>query len=941
MADWKDTCNLPRTAFSMKANLQTTEPETVARWDAMDLYGKIRGARKGAPKYLLHDGPPYANGEIHMGHALNKILKDLVVKSHNMLGFDAPYIPGWDCHGLPIELKVDRELGPKKREMSTADFRRACRAYAEKYVDIQRRDFKRLGILGTWDNPYKTLRFEYQAAIVRALGKFVEQDMVYKGKKPVHWCTHCRTALAEAEVEYEPHTSPSIYVEFPMAEASAHVWRAGVLTPAAATAKAGALKTMPVSVLIWTTTPWTIPNNMGIAFHPDFEYGAYEIDGKAVIIAKGLAETVAQKTGKSFDKLLATFEGKQMDRLVFRHPLYSRDSLGVLADYVTLDAGTGAVHTAPGHGSDDYKTGVKYGLEIYAPIDPGGHYNDSVEMFAGLKVWDANPKVEAALKERGHLWGREDFEHSYPHCWRCHNPVIFLATSQWFIAMEAKDFRERALKSIDETRFIPDWGKARIHGMIANRPDWCISRQRVWGVPIPAMDCTKCGTPVLTKELVEKAASVFDIYGADSWYERPIEEFIPGGMTCASCGGADFEREGNILDVWFDSGSSHEAVLPFREDHHWPADIYLEGSDQHRGWFHSSLLVGVGTRGRAPFNQVLTHGFVMDENGRKMSKSIGNTTAPQDVIKQSGSEVLRLWVSMVDYRYDINIGKEVLSRAVESYRKFRNVIRVLVANLYDFDPQDDAVQKAKMIEIDRWVLAKYAEAAEKIVKAYEDYDYPAIFQAANQFITVDLSAFYVDVTKDRMYTYGAKSDARRSGQTAMYTIVDGLARLLAPILSVTMDELWRMLPGKREESVHMALFPKDLDQWKDAALLERWALLATVRNQVNLQLEEKRKDKTIAANLSARVVINTEGDSAMLLNDYRDFLPTLFGVSEVELKPQTPSPKPSDGVSVLVERAGGTKCERCWRYVDAVSADGDRAGLCSRCVEALAEPVSL
>jgi isoleucyl-tRNA synthetase len=911
MADWKDTCNLPRTAFSMKANLQTTEPETVARWDAMDLYGKIRTARQGATKYLLHDGPPYANGEIHMGHALNKILKDLVVKSHNMLGFDAPYIPGWDCHGLPIELKVDRELGPKKKQMSVADFRRECRAYAEKYVDIQRRDFKRLGILGTWDNPYKTLKFEYQAAIVRALGKFVEQDMVYKGKKPVHWCTHCRTALAEAEVEYEQHVSPSIYVEFPMKDGDA-------------------------SVLIWTTTPWTIPNNLAIAFHPDFEYGLYEVDGKKVIVAKELAKTIGEKIGKSFDKLLKTFPGKEMERVVFRHPLYDRDSLGVLADYVTLDAGTGAVHTAPGHGADDYKTGVRYGLEIYAPLDAGGHYNESVELFAGLKVWDANPKVEAALKERGRLWHREDFEHQYPHCWRCHNPVIFLATSQWFIAMEAKDFRNRALQSIDATRFIPDWGKARIHGMIANRPDWCISRQRAWGVPIPAMDCAKCGTPVLTKALVEKAASVFDVYGADAWYERPIEEFIPEGMKCAECGHTGFEREGNILDVWFDSGSSHEAVLPFREDHHWPADIYLEGSDQHRGWFHSSLLVGIGTRGRAPFNQVLTHGFVMDENGRKMSKSLGNTIAPQDIIKQSGSEILRLWVTMVDYRYDINLGKEVLSRTVESYRKFRNVIRVLVANLYDFDPKDDSVPKAKMLEIDRWVLARYADAAEKMVNAYEDYDYPAIFQIANQFITVDLSAFYVDVTKDRMYTLGAKSEARRSGQTAMYTIVDGLARLLAPVLSVTMDELWRMLPGDREESVHMALFPRDLDRWKDSALLERWSALAAVRDQVNLQLEEKRKDKTITANLSARVVLEATGDTAKLLSEYRQFLPTLFGVSEVELKTSGPQ-----DLKISVEKAEGTKCERCWRYVPSVSAEPERTGLCPRCVEALAEPVSL
>jgi isoleucyl-tRNA synthetase len=913
MADWKDTCNLPRTSFSMKANLQTTEPETVSRWEQMDLYGKIRQARKGSPLYLLHDGPPYANGEIHMGHALNKILKDLVVKSHNMLGFDAPYVPGWDCHGLPIELKVDRELGPKKKAMSVADFRRACRAYAEKYVDIQRRDFKRLGVLGTWDDPYKTLKFEYQAAIVRALGKFVEQDMVYKGKKPVHWCTHCRTALAEAEVEYEPHTSPSIYVEFPMKDGDA-------------------------SVLIWTTTPWTIPNNLAVAFHPDFEYGLYDVEGKKVIVAGELAETIGKKIGKPFDKLLRSFPGKEMERVVFRHPLYERDSLGVLGDYVTLDAGTGAVHTAPGHGADDYKAGVRYGLEIYAPLDAGGHYNDSVELFAGLKVWDANPKVEAALKERGRLWYREDFDHSYPHCWRCHNPVIFMATAQWFIAMDAKEFRGRALQSIKETRWIPEWGQARIEGMIANRPDWCISRQRAWGVPIPAMDCAKCGTAVMTKAMVDKAAAVFDVYGADAWYERPIEEFVPAGLKCESCGSTEFEREFNILDVWFDSGSSHEAVLPFRADHQWPADLYLEGSDQHRGWFHSSLLVGIGTRGRAPFNQVLTHGFVMDENGRKMSKSLGNTVAPQDVIKQSGAEVLRLWVSMVDYRYDINLGKEVLARTVESYRKIRNVIRVLHANLFDFDPKD-AVPKARMLEIDRWALAKYAEAAEKIVKAYEDYDYPAIFQVANQLITVDLSAFYVDVTKDRMYTFGAKSEARRSGQTAMYIIVDGLARLLAPVLSVTMDELWRQLPGEREESVHMALFPKDLAQWKDAALLDRWSKLVEIRDHVNLQLEEKRKDKTITANLSARVVLTPDSEAAPLLEQYRDFLPTLFGVSQVEVK--TSGPQDLKTTAASVERAAGSKCERCWRYVPAVSNEPGREGLCPRCVDALAEPVSL
>jgi isoleucyl-tRNA synthetase len=933
MAEWKDTCNLPRTAFSMKANLQTSEPETVARWDEMDLYGQIRDARKGAKLFLLHDGPPYANGDIHIGTALNKILKDLVVKSHNMLGFDAPYLPGWDCHGLPIELKVDRELGPKKRQMSTADFRRACRTYAEKYVDIQRRSFKRLGIIGLWDDPYKTMAFRYQAAIVRALGRFVEQDMVYKGKKPVHWCTHCRTALAEAEVEYEPHTSPSIYVEFPLSEASA---------PELAT-RLPALAGKQVSVLIWTTTPWTIPSNLAIAFHPEFRYGAYEVGGTVVIVAKDLAESVAARTGRSFGDPLVEFDGAAMERLVFRHPLYDRDSLAVLADYVTLEAGTGAVHTAPGHGADDYKTGVKYNLEILAPLDAGGHFVETVPLFAGLQVYDANPKVEEALRERGRLWHREDYDHSYPHCWRCHNPVIFLATAQWFIAMDSHDLRARALQEIrGRVRWIPSWGQARIEGMIANRPDWCISRQRAWGVPIPAMDCTTCGTAVLTSALVEKAAGVFDEYGADAWYERPLEEFVPEGLACPSCGGTSFEREGNILDVWFDSGSSHEAVLPFRKDHRWPADIYLEGSDQHRGWFHSSLLVGIGTRGRAPFDQVLTHGFVMDENGRKMSKSVGNFIAPEDVIKQSGAEIIRLWVSMVDYREDIRLGQEILARTVEAYRKFRNVIRVLVANLYDFNPVTEAVPRADLLEIDRWVLAKYAECAGKIVAAYDNYDYPTVFQAANTFITNDLSAFYVDVTKDRMYTFGAASVARRSGQTAMFTVVDGLARLLAPILSVTMDELWRALPGDRVPSVHMALFPMsdEVTVHQNPALIERWERLATVRNLVNLALEQKRQEQVIKANLSARVRIEASGDDAALLGEYQDFLPTLFGVSQVALASAGSAAGAEPGTPVVqVEKADGIRCERCWRFVPEVSADPAVAGLCSRCVEALAPAV--
>ncbi|HUE86284.1 MAG TPA: isoleucine--tRNA ligase [Vicinamibacterales bacterium] len=960
MPEWKDTCNLPRTAFSMKANLQAAEPEAISRWQQGDLYGQLRRARSGAQKFVLHDGPPYANGEIHIGTALNKVLKDFVVKSRSMAGLDAPYVPGWDCHGLPIELKVDRQLGPEKRQMSVADFRRACQAYAAKYVDIMREDFKRLGVFGEWDDPYLTMKPSYQADIVRALGRFVEQGMVYKGKKPVHWCMHCRTALAEAEVEYEPHTSPSIYVEFPLkAESAAEL---GTRVPE--------LTGKQVSVLIWTTTPWTIPSNLAVAFHPDFVYGAYEVrsgpvapaqpvkapgalgaeaSAKAaagasptvVIVATDLAEAVGSTLGRPLGAPLATFEGRVMERLVFEHPLYGRDSLGVLGDYVTLEAGTGVVHTAPGHGADDYHTGISYGLDIYGPLDPGGHYLDSVELFGGIQVLDANPKVEAALAERGRLWHREDYDHSYPHCWRCHNPVIFLATSQWFIAMDhpdgSGDFRRRALEAIDATRWIPSWGRERIYNMIANRPDWCISRQRSWGVPIPAVDCTSCGTAILTRALTDRTAAVFDRHGADAWYERPIEEFLPEGLTCASCGGREFEREYNILDVWFDSGSSHEAVLPRWPDLRWPADLYLEGSDQHRGWFHSSLLVGLGTRGRAPFDQVLTHGFVVDEHGRKMSKSLGNTIAPQDVMKQSGADVLRLWVSMVDYREDIRLGKEILARVVEAYRKFRNVLRVLLANLYDFDPQRDQVPQGRMVEVDRWAMARYASVASKIVRAYDDYDYPAIYHAANQFITVDLSAFYVDITKDRMYTLGAKSEARRSGQTAMFLMVDGLARLLAPILPFTMDEVWRTLPGAREPSVHLALFPSDFGRWQDDARLDRWGQLSIVRNAVNVALEEKRQQKVITSSLSARVGVAATGALAQLLAETRDDLPTLFGVSQVDLdEAYTEAAEQSSGVQVRVERADGVKCERCWRFVAAVTPEG----ICDRCVEALAEPVS-
>ena len=935
MPEWKDTVNLPKTGFPMKASLQTAEPEALARWEAMNLYGQIRELRRGAPKFVLHDGPPYANGQIHLGTALNKILKDVVVKSRTMAGFDAPYTPGYDCHGLPIELRVDRELGPKKKDMSRADIRRACRAYAERFVGVMTTEFKRLMVFGDWDHPYVTMSFQYQADIARALGKFVERGLVYKGKKPVHWCIHCRTALAEAEVEYEDHSSPSIFVEFPLNSESA-----GELTT-----RVPALAGRDVSVLIWTTTPWTIPSNLAIAFHPEFDYAAYEVEGRTVIVAEGLAERVGQTVGRTFGSPVARFKGEQLEGIRFRHPLYERDSVGVLADYVTLEQGTGAVHTAPGHGADDFLTGVKYGLEIYAPVGPGGHFLDTVQLFGGQRVFDANPHVEQALKDRGRLWHRETFSHQYPHCWRCHNPVIFLATSQWFVRLDGepavacedgqlRTMREAARQAIDhQVKWIPAWGHDRIFNMVSNRPDWCISRQRAWGVPIPAVDCTACGEAVLTPALITKAATVFEQYSADAWYERPIDEFLPDGLACPSCGGTSFEREADILDVWFDSGSSHEAVLPRYTELTWPSDMYLEGSDQHRGWFQSSLLVALATRGRPPYREVLTHGFLIDLEGRKMSKSLGNTIVPQDVIKESGAEIIRLWVAMTEFTEELRVSKEILTRVVDVYRKLRNTCRILVANLYDFDPATDMVPVETLDEVDRFALARYAEAAQKMLRAYDEYDFSTVSQTLNMLATVDLSAFYVDVTKDRMYTLGAASPERRSTQTVMYLICDGLARLLAPILPVTADDLWRHLPGARAASVHLADFPA-VERLTNRPLLDEWGRLLSVREVVNAALEQKRKDKVIGTSLGARVIIAASGPVGALLRNHRSDLPMLFNVSDVALT--VGSTEGPDEVRIDVEKAPGVKCARCWRFVPSVRIDTECAGICDRCVDALA-----
>ena len=938
MADWKDTLNLPRTGFPMKANLQVTEPQMLARWDALDLYRKLRDRRRGAPVFILHDGPPYANGNVHLGTALNKVLKDIVVRSRSMMGFDAPYVPGWDCHGLPIELKLLKELGPKKKDMSVGDLRRACRAYAERFVDVQREQFKRLGVLGDWSDPYLTMDYRYQAAIMRALGRFVEQGMVYKGKKPVHWCIHCRTALAEAEVEYEQHASPSIYVEFPLSPESA-----GELA-----ARVPALEGQPVSALIWTTTPWTIPSNLALAFHPDALYGAYVIDGRAVIVAESLADQLSKELGRPFERPVAAAKGSAFEHLRFRHPLYARDSVGVLADYVTLDTGTGVVHTAPGHGSDDFHTGVRYGLEIYAPVGGDGRFVGEVERFAGLTVFEANPRVEDALADAGRLWKRDRFEHSYPHCWRCHNPVIFLATSQWFIGMDDTGLRAKATEETGKVQWVPSWGGERMRGMFETRPDWCISRQRSWGVPIPAVTCTSCGTAVLTAPLVKLAAELFEQSGAEAWYERPIGDFLPAGFACPSCGSSEFEREKDILDVWFDSGSSHEAVLAARPELRWPADLYLEGTDQYRGWFQSSMLVGLGTRGRAPYHQVVTHGMVVTEEGKKMSKSLGNDVLPEQVIRQSGAEILRLWVASVDFREELRFGPEIMARVVESYRKLRNTLRILVANLSDFDPATDMVPPLLMDEVDRFAMARYGELASKVMTAYERYDFPAIFQALNAFVAVDLSAFYVDVSKDRVYTLAADSRGRRSAQTAMFAMADGLARLIAPVLPVLAEEYWSHLPGTREESVHLAYFPKQVHLFRNDDLESRWSRLLRLRAAVNAELEKLRQSKVIGQSLEAVVHLRGTGPIAELIAQHRDELPGLFITSQADDLADLPvaGQEPAAGsvyhegegsaVHIVAERAGGTKCDRCWRYVPAVSTAAGREGVCPRCEDALA-----
>jgi isoleucyl-tRNA synthetase len=916
--DYKSTLNLPRTDFPMKANLPQREPETLRRWDEIGLYRQMLARNAGRPRFVLHDGPPYANGNIHLGHTLNKVLKDIVVKSRAMAGWLSPYVPGWDCHGLPIELQVEKQLGRGKKDaMPKAEVRAECRAYAARFVDVQREEFKRLGILGEWDEPYLTMDFGYEAREIRILGRCIEAGLLYRRKRPVQWCWSCVTALAEAEVEYADVTSPSVYVAYPFV--------APLPAPLAGLEQ--------VAAAAWTTTPWTLPASLAVAVHPEHEYVAVEIGGRTVVVAAALVPALA-KAMRAGDppRELRRFRGRDLEHAQVRHPWLDRIVPVLLADYVTLESGTGLVHTAPGHGHDDYVTGLRYGLDVVAPVDDRGRFTDAVPEWQGLRVFDADPKIVEHLRAAGSLLATGDLLHSYPHCWRCKNPIVYRATEQWFLHLDdtgqatGLGLREKALAEIDRLRWIPDWGRDRIHGMIATRPDWCLSRQRDWGVPIVALFCEQCGAPHASRALCDHVAEIFEREGADAWFTRPIADLVPPGLHCASCGGTAFRRETDILDVWFDSGVSWSAVVEQREELGGRADLYLEGSDQHRGWFHSSLLTAVAVDGRAPFDIVLTHGFLLDGTGRKMSKSEGNDIPPGDVIKRHGAELLRLWVAAEDYRGDIPVSEEIFGQLVDAYRRMRNTARFLLSNLYDFDPSADAVAYDALPELERWALHRTYGLARRVQAAYEAYEFHVIYHALNNFCAVDLSALYLDVRKDRLYCERPWSPERRATQTVLHAVLDVLVRLMAPVLSFTADEVWSFMPAVREPSVFLAGFGEPPQTWCDEALGARFDRLLELRSAVTKALEEARQRGVVKQGSEARVTIEGDADLRALLAAGLAELPALFVVAEVALEGRGAGTPLRVGVS----RAPGSKCERCW-ITRPLGTDPRHPGLCARC----------
>ncbi len=952
--DYKDTLNLPKTKFPMKANLSQKEPSMLKKWETISLYKKLLEKGKDRPKFILHDGPPYANGHLHLGHTVNKVLKDIIVKYQTMGGKSAPFVPGWDCHGLPIEHNVEKKLGSKRHKMDKLQIRKKCREYAERFVDIQRKEFERLGVIGDWENPYLTMNYDYEATIAKEFCQIYLDGYVVRSTKPVHWCPTCVTALAEAEVEYAPHTSPSITVRFPCSDEFKNWLRSRI---------EGLDQKSGCYVLIWTTTPWTLPANRAVAVHPDFDYVVVRVpadkakaalssekDGadEIWIVAEARLQAILLALGLEQQdvEILHELKGQELEGLQVHHPFIDRQGPVIVADYVTLDSGTGIVHIAPGHGTEDYESSRKYGLEVYSPVDDRGLFTKDVQGLEGQHVFKANPEVVEHLRQKGMLIHTEELSHSYPHCWRCKRPVIFRATAQWFISMDKNDLRSRALENIDRVKWIPAWGRDRIYGMVEARPDWCISRQRAWGVPITVFTCRSCGQSILTQEMADRIVEIFEKEGADSWFQRPVSDFIPEGYACQSCGSSDFKKEEDILDVWFDSGVSHAAVLERRQELSWPADMYLEGSDQHRGWFQSSLLTSVATRNKAPYRSVLTHGFVVDGKGKKMSKSVGNVIPPEKLIKRFGAEILRLWVSAEDYRDDIKISDEILQRLTEAYRKIRNTIRYLLSNLNDFDPDRDSVPLSELESIDRWALDRVFKVLKRVQKGYEEYKFHIVFHQIHQLCTVDLSSLYLDIVKDRLYCELQDGRPRRSCQTVLYHIARHLIVNMAPVLSFTADEAWSHLTGNENTSVFFEQFPETQEDLLSEEEKVFWAKVIELRNEITKALELARREKRIGLALDAKVLVQLPEDIGLKKDDkLAKCLRMVTIVSQLQLVDSFDEKHIKEGniwqsedlpgLLCLVLPAEGKKCARCWTWSTYVGKDKEFPDVCDRCARVL------
>jgi len=923
--EYKNTLNLPTTGFPMKANLSQREPEMLKQWEESKLYSKIREFSKDKPKFILHDGPPYANGHIHLGHCLNKILKDIIVKSKTMSGFDSYYVPGWDCHGLPIEYQVTKKLRSKKEDKTIVEIRKLCRKYADKFIKIQKKEFIRLGVFGDWNNPYLTMDYEYESTIARELGKFMDNGNLYRGKKPVYWCYSCQTALAEAEVEYEDKTSDSIFVKFK-------------LSSSIFLSKYPSLKNKEVYAVIWTTTPWTLPANMALAFHPEFEYSAVEYNNEILIVASKLKESVLGDD----TKVIETIKGNEFSSLKFLHPFYNRESLGTNADFVTLETGTGIVHIAPGHGQDDYELSIIYNLDVYAPVNSKGVFLDNVEFFGGQFVYKANENIIEKLKELGNLVKRSETKHSYPHCWRCKSPIIFRATPQWFISMSGNDLRLKSLDEINRVNWIPEWGRERIFNMIQNRPDWCVSRQRSWGVPIVVFYCESCDYSLASSEIVNHVSKIFEEKSSDAWFELETNELLPEGTVCPQCNTSNFKKETDILDVWFDSGVSFSSVIENKPELKYPADMYLEGSDQHRGWFQSSMLVSVGTRGTAPYDSVLTHGFVVDKDGQKMSKSKGNVVSPDEIIEKYGAELLRLWVAAEDYSADIRISQEIIDRLVDTYRKIRNTFRYLLGNLYDYDKEKDKIEYEQLEECDKWLLHQLTVSTDKILNAYNNYEFHIVYHELQRFCIVDLSSIYLDFRKDILYTLADKSPIRKSSQNVMHIVLDTLTRLCAPILTFTSNEVWNNMQDKEPDSVFLTTFIKP--DYENKVINYKWSKLLPIRDEILKALEIARKNKLIGSSLEAGIGLYTSGDTYFDVRDNLDLLKLLTIVSDIEIMDELPEESENTFKSTLisglyadVRKAPGEKCERCWTFRETVGLSEKYPTICKRCVKALEE----